>query len=49
MLWPVEIAAALKSSGYGLESLLARHLENGSLHWRGAWYVNFWLVYSVGM
>ena len=35
-------AAALKCNGYGLESWLAGHLHQGSVHWRGAWYVNVW-------
>ena len=40
MLWSVDSAAALKCNGYGLESLLPGHLEKGSVHWRGLWYVN---------
>ena len=36
----VNSAAALKCNGYRLESLLAQHLNKGSEHRRGAWYVN---------
>ena len=39
-LWFVDSAAALKCNGYGLKSLLAGHLEKGSVHCRGIQYVN---------
>ena len=32
--------AALQCNGYGLKSLLAWHLDKGSVHWREGWYVN---------
>ena len=35
-LWRVDSAAALKCRRYELESLLAGHLEKGSVHWRRA-------------
>ena len=35
MLWHEDSAAALKCNDYGLESLLAGHLDKGSVHWRG--------------
>ena len=35
MLWHVNSATALKCNGYGMESLLAQHLDKGSVPWRG--------------
>ena len=40
MLWYMNNAAALKCNNYWLEFLLAGHLDKGSVHWRGVWYVN---------
>ena len=42
MLRHMDSAAALKCIGYGFESSLAGHLDKGSVHWRGARYVNVW-------
>ena len=33
-LWFINNGAALKSSDYGLESLLAGHLEKSNVYWR---------------
>ena len=35
MLWCMDSAAALKCNGCGLESLLAGHLDKGSVQWWG--------------
>ena len=34
MMWRMDSAPALKYNGYALESLLAGHIEKGSVHWR---------------
>ena len=34
-LWPMDSAAALKCGGYEFKSLLARHLEKGSVQCGG--------------
>ena len=40
ILWRMDSAAAMECNSQGLESLLAGHLDKGSTHWMGVWYVN---------
>ena len=41
-LWHVDSAAALKYHSYELEPSLAGHLDKGSIHWMGSWYMDVW-------